>query len=107
MECKLGLQVPKSWDEFMSNNAKLKAGGVDPVIQTYGETWTSQLFVLGDFHNVAAAEPDFADRYTKNQAKYATSPAALKGFEHRAAACINRCVKRNSAGAPGKRQSGP
>ena len=59
-------------------------GGRDvaPVIQTYRETWTSQLFVLGDFHNVSAAEPDFADKYTKNQAKYATSPAALKGFEH-------------------------
>ncbi len=81
---KLGLKVPTTWAEFMANNAKIKAaaGGVAPVIQTYGETWTSQLFVLGDFHNVAAAEPDFADRYTKNQAKYATSPAALKGFEH-------------------------
>ncbi len=52
------------------------------MIQTYGDTWTSQLFVLGDFHNVAAAEPDFADKYTKNQAKYATSPAAIKGFQH-------------------------
>jgi raffinose/stachyose/melibiose transport system substrate-binding protein len=79
---KLGLKVPKTWAEFMANNAKIKAAGIAPVIQTYGETWTSQLFVLGDFHNVAAAEPDFADRYTKNQAKYATSPAALKGFEH-------------------------
>ncbi|MEU8222299.1 ABC transporter substrate-binding protein [Kribbella sp. NPDC048915] len=81
---KLGLQVPKTWAEFMANNAKIKAAGdgVAPVIQTYGETWTSQLFVLGDFHNVSAAEPDFADKYTKNQAKYATSPAAIKGFEH-------------------------
>ncbi|ADB32638.1 extracellular solute-binding protein family 1 [Kribbella flavida DSM 17836] len=79
---KLGLKVPRTWAEFMANNAKIKASGVAPVVQTYGETWTSQLFVLGDFHNVAAAEPDFADRYTKNQAKYATSPAALKGFEH-------------------------
>jgi raffinose/stachyose/melibiose transport system substrate-binding protein len=79
---KLGLKVPKTWAEFMANNAKIKAAGIAPVIQTYGETWTSQLFVLGDFHNVAAAESDFADRYTKNQAKYSTSPAAKKGFEH-------------------------
>ncbi len=84
---KLGLQVPKTWAEFMANNAKIKAAGVDPVIQTYGETWTSQLFVLGDFHNVAAAEPDFADKYTKNQAKYATSPAALKGLRAPAGRC--------------------
>jgi len=79
---KLGLQIPKTWADFMANNAKIKAAGIAPVIQTYQETWTSQLFVLGDFHNVAAAEPDFADKYTKNQAKYATSAAAKAGFEH-------------------------
>jgi raffinose/stachyose/melibiose transport system substrate-binding protein len=78
----LGLQVPKTWDEFMANNAKIKAAKIAPVIQTYQDTWTSQLFVLGDFHNVSAAEPDFADKYTKGEAKYATSPAALRGFQH-------------------------
>ncbi len=78
----LGLQVPKTWDEFMANNAATAEAGLVPVIQTYGDTYTSQLFVLGDFHNVAAAEPDFAERYTAGQAKFATSPAALKGWEH-------------------------
>ncbi|MBF0678727.1 MAG: extracellular solute-binding protein [Devosia sp.] len=77
----LGLEVPKSWDEFMANNEKIKAAGKTAVIQTYGETWTSQLFVLADFFNVLAAEPDFAERYTNNEAKFATSPAALRGFE--------------------------
>jgi raffinose/stachyose/melibiose transport system substrate-binding protein len=79
---KLGLQVPKTWADFMANNAKIKASGVAPVIQSYGETWTSQLFVLGDFHNVAAADPSFATDYTANKAKYATTPAALAGFQH-------------------------
>ena len=78
----LGLEVPRTWDAFMANNAAIKAAGTVPVIQTYGETYTSQLFVLGDFHNVAAAEPDFAERYTAGQAKFATSPAALKGWQH-------------------------
>ena len=80
---KLGLEIPKTWDEFMANNAKIKeAGGVDPVEQTYGETWTSQLFVLGDYANVEAKIPDFAAKYTANQAKYANTPAALAGFQH-------------------------
>jgi raffinose/stachyose/melibiose transport system substrate-binding protein len=80
---KLGLQVPKTWDEFMANNKKVKdAGGVDPVEQTYGETWTSQLYVLGDYYNVEAAVPNFAADYTANKAKYATTPEALAGFEH-------------------------
>jgi raffinose/stachyose/melibiose transport system substrate-binding protein len=79
---KLGLQVPKTWAEFMANNKKIKADGVPPVIQSYQtDTWTSQLFVLGDFHNVAAAEPDFAEQYTAGKKKYATDPAALKSFE--------------------------
>jgi raffinose/stachyose/melibiose transport system substrate-binding protein len=80
----LGLAVPKSWAEFMSNNEKIKAAGKDPVIQTFGTTWTSQLFVLGDFFNVQAAVPSFADDYTANKAKYATTPAAMKGFERQA-----------------------
>lgn len=78
---KLGLSVPKTWTEFMANNAKIKAAGIAPVIQSYQETWTSQLFVLADFHNVAAAEPDFAEQYTANKTKYATSAAAIKGFQ--------------------------
>jgi raffinose/stachyose/melibiose transport system substrate-binding protein len=78
----LGLTVPVTWDEFMANNAAIKAAGIDPVIQTYGETWTSQLFVLGDYHNVEAAEPGFWERYTNNEAKYADTPAAARGFEY-------------------------
>jgi raffinose/stachyose/melibiose transport system substrate-binding protein len=77
----LGLEIPKTWDEFMANNEKIKAAGKTAVIQTYGETWTSQLFVLADFFNVLAAEPDFAEKFTANEAKFATSPAALRGFE--------------------------
>ena len=79
---KLNLQVPKTWAEFQKNNAAIKAAGIAPVIQTFKDTWTSQLFVLGDFFNVQAVEPDFADRYTNNKAKFASSPAALKGFLH-------------------------
>jgi raffinose/stachyose/melibiose transport system substrate-binding protein len=78
---KLGLQVPKSWAQFQKNNAAIKAAGITPVIQTFKDSWTSQLFVLADFYNVQAVEPEFAERYTQNKAKYATSPAAIKGFK--------------------------
>ena len=77
---KLGLSVPKTWAEFMSNNAAILADGKAPVIQTFADAWTAQLFVLADYYNVQAAEPDFAARYTANEAKYATSPAAMAGF---------------------------
>jgi raffinose/stachyose/melibiose transport system substrate-binding protein len=78
---RLGLQVPKTWADFMANNAKLKAAGVAPVIQTYQDTWTSQVIFLADFHNVASSQPDFAERFTANQAKIATTPAALRSLQ--------------------------
>jgi raffinose/stachyose/melibiose transport system substrate-binding protein len=79
---RLGLSIPKTWAEFAANNERIKRAGITPVIATYGDTWTSQLFVLADYYNVQAQIPDFADRYTANQIKYASTPAALKGFEY-------------------------
>ena len=79
----LGLELPQTWEEFMANNAVIaEQTEAAPVIQTYGETWTSQLFVLGDFHNVLQANPGFAEEYTAGEIKYATSEAAIQGFEH-------------------------
>jgi len=79
---KLGISVPKTWADFEANNDKIKAAGIPPVLQTYGDTWTAQLFVLGDNYNVAQAVPNFAADYTANKAKYATTPAAMEGFNH-------------------------
>ena len=78
----LGLSVPKTWEEFAANNEKIKEAGIAPVGATYGDTWTSQLFVLADYHNVAQANPNFAADYTANKAKYATTPEAMVGFQH-------------------------
>ncbi len=80
----LKLSVPKTWAEFEANNEKIKAAGIAPVLATYGasSTWTSQLFVLADYYNVAKAVPDFTENYTTNKAKYATTPAAAAGFNY-------------------------
>lgn len=78
----LGLSVPTTWEEFAANNEAILAAGIPPVLATFGDTWTAQLFVLADYHNVATAVPDFAELYTTNQAKYATIPEALAGFQY-------------------------
>ena len=78
----LGLSVPKTWEEFAANNEKIKEAGIPPVLQTYGDTWTAQLFVLADNYNVAQAHPNFAEDYTNNKAKYAELPKAMAGFAH-------------------------
>jgi raffinose/stachyose/melibiose transport system substrate-binding protein len=78
----LGLSVPKTWEEFAANNEKIKEAGIAPVGATYGDTWTSQLFVLADYHNVQQAHPNFAADYTANKAKYSTTPEAMAGFQY-------------------------
>lgn len=77
----LGLKIPKTWDELMDNNKKIKAAGKTAVIGSYKDTWTSQVPVLADNHNVITAEPTFAEDFTANKAKFATTPAALRSFE--------------------------
>ncbi|NTW39133.1 MAG: extracellular solute-binding protein, partial [Cellulomonadaceae bacterium] len=78
----LGLSVPTTWDEFMANSEKIKAAGIDPVIQSYGDTWSSQVVFLADFHNVLSADSDWVEKYDANDpsAKFAVQPA-LQGFE--------------------------
>jgi raffinose/stachyose/melibiose transport system substrate-binding protein len=80
---KLGLKVPTTWDEFISNSEKIKAAGIAPVLQTFGDTWTSQLFVLADFANINAKDSKWAADYTANKsdAKYAKQPGLL-GFQY-------------------------
>lgn len=82
---KLGLKVPTDWAEFISNSEKIKseAPDVTPIIQSFGDTWTSQLFVLGDFANVATQDPKWAANYTANKAKYVDEPG-IEGFNHQA-----------------------
>ena len=79
---KLGLQVPLTWKEFMANNAKIKKAGITPVISSWKDSWTAQLFVLGDHFNVAAAMPGFEDKFTANKIVLAKNASTLAGFQH-------------------------
>ncbi|RKL66927.1 ABC transporter substrate-binding protein [Salipaludibacillus neizhouensis] len=77
----LGLEVPNTWDELMANNDAIKEAGKVPVIASYGDTWTSQLVILADYYNVHSQAPTFAEDFTANEAKFADTPEALRGFE--------------------------
>ena len=77
----LGLEVPLTWADFMANCDVIKAAGKTAILGTFKDDWTSQIFLLADYYNVAAAAPDFAADFTVNKAKYATTPAALRSWE--------------------------
>lgn len=76
----LGLEVPHTWDDFVANCKALKEAGKTPVYFTGGETWATQVLFLGDYYNVAAANPNFADEYTKGNAKYANVAEATRSW---------------------------
>lgn len=78
---KLGLKVPKTWNELLANCEKIKAAKIVPVIGSYKDSWTAQLILLSDYYNVQAKVPSFADNFTANKAKFATTPAALRAWE--------------------------
>ncbi len=78
---KYGLEVPKTWDEFIANCQKIKDEGGIAMIGGFGDSWTSQVLFLGDHYNVLAQEPDFTKNFEAGTAKYATTPAATRSFE--------------------------
>ncbi len=90
----LGLSVPTTWAEFIANSEKIKqqAPDIAPIIQTYGDPWTSQLIVLGNFANVLAEDPNWAKDYTANKAKYVDAPA-ISGFDHLAGGVLEGIVQ--------------
>jgi len=73
--------TPKTWAELMTDAKAIKALGIDPICETFGDSWTAQLLVLADFYNVHASDPSFVADYGANKAKYAYTPAALKSFQ--------------------------
>ena len=55
----LGLEVPKTWDEFIDVLQKIKDAGEQPLLMTYKDAWTS----LAPWNSMAAdlAPANFAD----------------------------------------------
>jgi raffinose/stachyose/melibiose transport system substrate-binding protein len=78
---KLGLQIPRTWQEFLANCDKAQAAGYTALLGTCKDTWTSQLIFLSEEYYIKTAMPDWPQQYTANKAKYATLPAALRSFE--------------------------
>ncbi len=88
----LGLKVPSTWAELIANAKKIKAAGIDAIIGSYKDAWTSQLIFLGDHYNVLQQYPNFPEEYTEGKAKYATNKAALRSWEklHESHAYMNK-----------------
>ena len=76
-----GLEIPKTWDEFLANCEVLKEAGETAVLGTDADSWTSQVTYLGDHYNVLASDPNFAEDFEAGTTKYASSEAGLESFQ--------------------------
>ncbi|WP_346908256.1 ABC transporter substrate-binding protein [Faecalicatena orotica] len=78
---KYNLEIPKTWDEFLANCDVLKENGETAILGTYADSWTAQVPFLGDAYNLEQSDPEFAEKFDAGEAKWATTPAALRSFE--------------------------
>lgn len=78
---KYNLQIPKTWDEFMNNCEVLQNAGETAIVGSYSDVWTTQIPFLGDAYNLQMTNPEFAEQFTNGEAKWATTPEALRSFE--------------------------
>ncbi|MGN8630596.1 ABC transporter substrate-binding protein [Blautia sp. HCP3S3_G3] len=76
----LGLEVPTTWEQFVSNCQALKDAGKTPIYLSCGDTWTTQLVFLGDNYNVLAKNPSFAEDFTAGTAKFASDEGGLASW---------------------------
>lgn len=76
-----GLEVPETWDEFISNCEVLQDAGETALIGSFADSWTTQVIFLGDNANVIAQDPDFAENLTNGEDTYAGNEFALRSFE--------------------------
>jgi raffinose/stachyose/melibiose transport system substrate-binding protein len=77
----LGLQIPLTWNDFLSNCAKIQNAGKTALIGAYKDTWTAQIIFLSEEYYIKQVMPDWPAQYTANKAGYSTVPAALRSFE--------------------------
>lgn len=76
----LKLEVPTTWDEFISNCEKIEEAGYVAYIGTTSKKFTNQMIFLGDHYNLVSENPTFVSEFEKGNAKYATDPVAIKSF---------------------------
>lgn len=77
----LDLEIPHTWDDFLENCRVIKEAGQTAVIGAFGDGWPGIVTNFGDYYNVHAEKPDFAEELTAGKAKWATTPAGVKSFQ--------------------------
>ncbi|MEV5026297.1 ABC transporter substrate-binding protein [Paenibacillus sp. LPE1-1-1.1] len=70
----LGIEIPKTYEEFLAACEKIKAAGVTPVYEAGKEGWPLQLYTFNAVANVMNKQPDLMDKINANQTTFDQIP---------------------------------
>ena len=87
---KLGLSVPKTWAEFISNCNAIKKAGYTAVLGSFDIKSTAQMIWLTDFYNVHTTYPNFEKEYTANKVRLINIPSYVNSFKKMADIATNK-----------------
>lgn len=77
-----GLEVPKTYDEFLSICEKLSGEGITPFYGPFKDVWTFQMWTTSTWgYYVAQFEPDLWDRLNANEIGWDEVPAFRESLE--------------------------
>lgn len=77
-----GLEIPKTYDEFLAVCETLKADGITPFYGPFKDVWTFQMWTSSTWgYYVAAEEPDLWDRLNHNEIGWDEIPAFQESLE--------------------------
>ncbi|MGH0053003.1 MAG: ABC transporter substrate-binding protein [Sphaerochaetaceae bacterium] len=77
----LGLDIPLTWDEFLDTCEVIKNAGIAPVAAPNSKTSLTQVPFLMNYYYVNHEDPDFAEKYTRNEITLSDSKAFLGGLQ--------------------------
>ena len=77
-----GLEVPKTYDDFLEVCKKLKAEGITPFYGPFKDVWTFQMWTTSTWgYYVAQNEPDLWDKLNTNKIGWDEIPAFKESLE--------------------------
>lgn len=77
----LGLEIPKTWDEFLSNCETIKKAGIAPVAAPNSKTSLSQIPFLTNYYYVQKEFPNFAADYADKKVTLSGTPVFVRGLQ--------------------------
>ena len=77
----LGIEIPETWDEFLTVCETIKAAGITPIAAPYAKQTNSQIPFLMNYYYVTQENPDFAEQYTNREIDLDSSAAFVRGLQ--------------------------